>query len=50
MTDLKGLFLSYVYLFAIVLLGELMRKVTGGKTDWTRKIIHIGVGDRKSVV
>ncbi|HHS14299.1 MAG TPA: phosphatidate cytidylyltransferase [bacterium] len=44
MNDLKGLLLSYAYLFAVVLCGELLRVLTGGKSDRTRKFIHIGVG------
>ena len=44
MIDLKGLLFSYAYLFGILLLGELIRKVIHASTEFTRKFIHVGVG------
>ncbi len=42
--NLLALILSYVYVFGIIGLGELLRRARGYSTDFTRKFIHIGVG------
>ena len=41
---LRGLLISYIFLFGIVILGELIRKMGGWQSVFTRKFIHIGVG------
>jgi len=44
-SDLVALVTSYVYVFAVILLGEgLGRWVFKGGTAFTRKFVHIGVG------
>lgn len=42
--DYTALVLSYAYVFAIIGLGELLRILGGRPVEFTRKIIHIGVG------
>lgn len=42
--DIWGLVLSYVFVFGIIGLGEIARKLLGLKEEFTRKFIHIGVG------
>lgn len=42
--DWIGLGITYAFLFAIVLLGELIRKAKDYPSEFTRKVIHIGVG------
>lgn len=44
MTNLLGLFVAYLYIFAIIGLAELLRRWRGYGSDFTRKVIHIGVG------
>lgn len=42
--DLKGLIFTYSFLFSIVLLGEIARRIGHWSSEFTRKCIHIGVG------
>lgn len=42
--DLKGLLISYGYLFAVVIFGELIRALWRLPSEFTRKFIHVGVG------
>ena len=42
--DLKGLLISYAFLFGILILGELIRTVKKYPSEFTRKFIHVGVG------
>ena len=42
--DYTALLLSYVYVFAVITLGELLRRVGNRHIGFTRKFIHIGVG------
>ena len=42
--DYTALLLSYAYVFAIIALGELLRRVGNRHIGFTRKFIHIGVG------
>lgn len=42
--DYTALLLSYVYVFAVIALGELLRRMARRPADFTRKFIHIGVG------
>ena len=42
--DYTALVISYAYVFAVIALGELLRRVGKRPPDFTRKFIHIGVG------
>jgi phytol kinase len=42
--DYTALIVSYVYVFGIIGLGELLRRLGHRPVDFTRKFIHIGVG------
>lgn len=42
--DYTALALSYVYVFSIIGLGEVLRRLGDRPLDFTRKFIHIGVG------
>ena len=42
--DYTALLISYAYVFAIIGLGELLRRVGRRPLEFTRKFIHIGVG------
>jgi len=42
--DWIGLVAIFIMLFSIVFLGELIRKIQGWPSEFTRKFIHIGVG------
>jgi phytol kinase len=42
--DYTALIASYVYVFGIIVLGELLRRLGHRPVDFTRKFIHIGVG------
>ena len=42
--NLLGLVLGTVYIFSIIGLAELLRKWRGYSSNFTRKVIHIGVG------
>ncbi len=42
--DYTALIISYVYVFAVIALGELLRRAGRRSPDFTRKFIHIGVG------
>ncbi len=42
--DYTALVLSYVYVFSVIGLGELLRRVGDRSPEFTRKFIHIGVG------
>lgn len=42
--ELYGILYSYIYLFGIVILAEVIRKKNGLSSSFTRKVIHIGVG------
>ena len=44
MSDLLALVISYVYVFAVIGVGEGLRRWRGYSTEFTRKLIHIGVG------
>lgn len=44
MSDGIALLVSYVYVFAIIGLGEVIRRSRGYGSEFTRKVIHIGVG------
>ena len=44
MTNLLGLLIAYVYIFAIIGAAEGLRRWRGYGSDFTRKVIHIGVG------
>ncbi len=43
-SDWLALVLSYVYVFAVIGIGESLRRWRGYSTDFTRKFIHIAVG------
>jgi phytol kinase len=43
-SDWLALAISYVYVFAMIGVGEGLRKWRGYSTEFTRKFIHIGVG------
>jgi phytol kinase len=44
--DILALLITYVYVFAVIGLGTLLsRRGKGGKSDASRKVIHIGAGD-----
>jgi len=42
--DYTALVVSYAYVFAVILIGELVRRSGKGTQEFTRKFIHIGVG------
>jgi dolichol kinase len=42
--DYTALVITYVYLFAIIGIGELLHRSGGRSVEFTRKFIHIGVG------
>ena len=42
--DYTALIVSYVYVFAVIALGELLHRVAKRPIEVTRKVIHIGVG------
>jgi phytol kinase len=42
--DVLGLILSYVYVFAVIGVGEGLRRWRGYSPEFSRKVIHIGVG------
>jgi dolichol kinase len=42
--DYTALILTYVYLFGVIALGELLRRAGKRPPEFTRKFIHIGVG------
>lgn len=42
--DYTALVISYIYVFAIIGIGELMHRVGGRPIESTRKFIHVGVG------
>ncbi len=42
--DYTALIASYVYVFGVIALGELLRRLGHRPVDFTRKFIHIGVG------
>jgi len=43
-SDCTALILSYAYVFAVIALGELLRRAGRRPPEFTRKFIHIGVG------
>lgn len=43
-SDVLGLVVSYAYVFAVLLLAELLGRRTRDVTAFTRKFVHIGVG------
>ncbi len=44
MTNALGLLVAYTYIFGIIGLAEVLRRWRGYGSDFTRKVIHIGVG------
>jgi phytol kinase len=42
--DYTALAVSYAYVFAIIALGELLRRIGRRRAEFTRKFIHVGVG------
>lgn len=42
--DYTALISSYVYVFGVIALGELLRRLGNRPVEFTRKFIHIGVG------
>ena len=44
MSNTLGLLLAFTYIFAIIGTAELLRRQRGYSTDFTRKVVHIGVG------
>jgi phytol kinase len=42
--DYTALAVSYAYVFAVIALGELLRRLGRRRTEFTRKFIHVGVG------
>ena len=44
MNNLLGFFLTLLYIFAVIGIGEGLRRWRGYGSDFTRKVIHIGVG------
>ena len=42
--DYTALIISYVYVFGVLLVGELFRRLGGRPVEFTRKVIHVGVG------
>ena len=43
-SDWAGLMASYVYVFAVLAVGELLRRWRHYPIEFTRKFVHIGVG------
>ena len=43
-SDWLAIVISYVYVFAVIGVGEGLRRWRGYSTEFTRKIVHIGVG------
>lgn len=43
-SDLPALLISYLYVFVVIGVGEGLRRWRGYSTEFTRKIVHIGVG------
>jgi len=43
-SDWLALIISYVYVFAVIGIGEGLRKWRGYSTEFTRKLVHISVG------
>ncbi len=44
MSDLLALIISYAYVFAVIGIGEGLRRWWGRSTEFTRKVVHVGVG------
>ena len=44
MNNWLGLLIAFTYIFTIIALGEGLRRWRGYSSDFTRKVIHIGVG------
>jgi phytol kinase len=44
MNNWLGLLISLLYIFTVIALGEGLRRWQGYSSDFTRKVIHIGVG------
>jgi phytol kinase len=44
MNNWLGLLIAFVYIFATLAIGEGLRRRQGYSSDFTRKVIHIGVG------
>jgi phytol kinase len=44
MNDWLGFLISLVYIFGLIGLAEILRRQHGYSSDFTRKVIHIGVG------
>jgi dolichol kinase len=42
--DYTALIVSYAYVFGVILLGEVLRRLRNRPPEFTRKFIHIGVG------
>ncbi|MBN1658652.1 MAG: phosphatidate cytidylyltransferase [Anaerolineae bacterium] len=42
--DYTALILSYVYVFGVLLVGELFHRMGGRPVEFTRKLVHVGVG------
>ncbi len=42
--DYTALLISYIYVFGVIGVAELLRRLGGRHPDFTRKFIHIGVG------
>jgi len=43
-SDRLALIISYIYVFAVIGVGEGLRRWRGYSTEFTRKLVHIGVG------
>jgi phytol kinase len=44
MGNLFGLLIAYIYVFGVIGLAEILRRSRGYTSDFTRKVVHIGVG------
>jgi phytol kinase len=44
MGNLFGLLIAFVYVFSVIGLAETLRRSRGYSSDFTRKVVHIGVG------
>jgi len=44
MNNLLGFFITLFYIFAVIGIGEGLRRWRGYTSDFTRKVVHIGVG------
>jgi len=44
MNNLLGFFITLIYIFAVIGIGEGLRRWRGYGSDFTRKVVHIGVG------